>query len=70
MPGVTAAGAVSYLPLATNVYMADAFKMDSGQTVQRIVTNAVTPGYFARWESAFSQATTLRPTFPEVRNHL
>jgi predicted permease len=44
--GVEAAGAVSYLPLANNVFMAFAFKLDSGQTVQQIVTNAAMPGYF------------------------
>ncbi|HWB82947.1 MAG TPA: ADOP family duplicated permease [Bryobacteraceae bacterium] len=46
VPGVTAAGAVSYLPLASNIYMANAFQLDSGQTVPRIVMNAATPGYF------------------------
>lgn len=45
-PGVEAAGAVSYLPLANNIYMADAMKLDSGQSVQGVVMNAVTPGYF------------------------
>jgi len=45
-PGVEAAGAVSYLPLANNIYMANAMKLDSGQTVQGAVMNAVTPGYF------------------------
>src|SRR5439155_10571132 len=46
VPGVEAAGAVSYLPLTNNVYMANAFKVDSGQTVRQIVTNAATPDYF------------------------
>jgi putative ABC transport system permease protein len=46
VPGVEAAGAVSYLPLANNVYMANAFKLDSGQVVRQIVMNAATPGYF------------------------
>lgn len=45
-PGVDAAGAVSYLPLANSIYMADAMKLDSGQSVQGVVMNAVTPGYF------------------------
>jgi predicted permease len=45
VPGVEAASAVSYLPLANNLYMANAFKLDSGQTVQPVVTNATMPGY-------------------------
>jgi putative ABC transport system permease protein len=44
--GVEAAGSVSYLPLANNVYMASAFKLDSGRTVTQTVINAATPGYF------------------------
>ena len=46
VPGVEAAGAVSYLPLATNVYMGGDFKLDSGQTVRGVITNAVTHDYF------------------------
>lgn len=46
LPEVEAAGGVSHLPLADNAYMAGLFKLDSGQTVQRVVMNAVTPGYF------------------------
>ena len=46
VPGVTAAGAVSYLPLADNFYMAGDFTLDSGQRVARVITNAVLPGYF------------------------
>jgi predicted permease len=53
LPGVQAAGAVSYLPLANNIYMANDFKLDSGQTVQRIVMNAVTPGYFRAMGTSF-----------------
>jgi predicted permease len=46
VPGVESAGAVGYLPLSNNTYMAGAFKLDSGQSVPRIVMNAATPGYF------------------------
>ncbi len=46
VPGVQAAGAVSYLPLANNVYMAGSFKLDLGQTASAIVMNATMPGYF------------------------
>lgn len=46
VPGVKAAGAVAYVPLASNIYMAFAFRLDSGQTLQRILVNSVTPGYF------------------------
>jgi predicted permease len=53
LPGVQAAGAVSYLPLADNIYMANSFKLDSGQTVQRIVMNAVTPGFFRAMGTSF-----------------
>jgi predicted permease len=53
VPGVEAAGAVSYLPLASNIYMASAFKLDSGQTVQPIVMNATMPGYFRAMGTTF-----------------
>ncbi|MGC2658079.1 MAG: FtsX-like permease family protein, partial [Bryobacteraceae bacterium] len=53
VPGVEAAGAVSYLPLANNVYMANAFNLDSGQRVKRIVMNAVMPGYFSAMGTSF-----------------
>jgi putative ABC transport system permease protein len=46
VPGVTEAGAVGYLPLAFNVYMSNAFKFDSGQTIEAVVTNGATEGYF------------------------
>ncbi len=46
MPEVEAASAVSYLPLANQIYMANSFKLDSGQSVATVVTNAVMPGYF------------------------
>lgn len=45
-PGVEAAGAVGYLPLVKQVYMAHAFKLDSGPVVGPVVTNAATAGYF------------------------
>jgi predicted permease len=53
VPGVEAAGAVSYLPLANNIYMANAFKLDSGQTIQQVVTNATMPGYFRAMGTTF-----------------
>jgi predicted permease len=53
IPGVEAAGAVSHLPLANDIYMANAFRLDSGQTVQRIVTNAITPDYFRAMGTSF-----------------
>jgi predicted permease len=46
VPGVEAAGAVSYLPLADNFYAASSFQLDSGQTVKPVVMNATMPGYF------------------------
>ncbi len=46
VPGVTAAAGVSHLPLATSMYMADSFHLDSGQKVDHVVTNAVTSNYF------------------------
>jgi predicted permease len=46
IPGVEAASAVGYLPLANNVYMAGAIKLDSGQSVERVVLNGAMPGYF------------------------
>ncbi len=53
VPGVQVAGAVSYLPLANSIYMANAFKLDSGQTVKQIVMNAVMPGYFRAMGTSF-----------------
>ena len=44
--GVDSVGAINYLPLAHNVYMAGAIKLDSGQQVQTVVLNGVMPGYF------------------------
>jgi predicted permease len=46
IPGVDSAGAVHYLPLADNVYMAGSVKLDSGQPVSRVILNGVMPGYF------------------------
>jgi predicted permease len=53
MPAVEAASAVSYLPLATDVYMANAFKLDSGQKVAAVVTNSVMPDYFRAMGTEF-----------------
>ena len=53
VPGVQASGAVAYLPLASNMYMANSFKLDSGQTLHAIVTNAVTADYFRAMETPF-----------------
>lgn len=44
--GVRAAGAVGYLPLANNIYMAESLRLDSGQQIDRSLVNAVTPQYF------------------------
>lgn len=68
VPGVRSAGAVSYLPLATTVYMAGAFKLDGGQPISEVAMNAASPGYFE------SMGTTLiagrdfapHPSEPEV----
>ncbi len=46
VPGVEAAGAVSYPPLAKELFMAGMFRLDSGQTVGPAVLNAATAGYF------------------------
>jgi putative ABC transport system permease protein len=53
VPGVEAAGAVSYLPLANNAYMAFAFQLDSGQTVKPVIVNAIMPGYFQAMGTPF-----------------
>ena len=47
VPGVEAAGAVSYLPLKNNMYMLNAITLDTGQKVEMVVTNAATSGYFS-----------------------
>jgi hypothetical protein len=44
---VESAGAIGYLPLVNNVYMAGKMKLDSGPEVERVVLNGVMPGYFA-----------------------
>jgi putative ABC transport system permease protein len=59
--GVEAAGAVGFLPLANNTYMVNAFKLDSGQVVRQIVTNAVTPDYFRAQGTAFLAGRDFRP---------
>jgi putative ABC transport system permease protein len=43
---VQAAGAVSYLPLANQAFMAGSFKLDSGQELNGIVVNSASPDYF------------------------
>jgi len=53
VPGVTSAGAVSYLPLAMNMYMAFPFKLDSGQELSQVVVNSATQGYFQAMGTAF-----------------
>jgi len=53
IPGVESAGAVSYLPLASNIYMAFGFQMDSGRTVKPVVTNGIIPGYFEAMRTPF-----------------
>lgn len=44
--GVKEAGAVGYLPLANDVYMAGTIKLDSGQQVGQVVLNGTMPGFF------------------------
>ena len=53
VPGVEAAGAVNHLPLANDLYMANAFKLDSGQTVKPIVMNGTMPGFFRAMGTTF-----------------
>jgi putative ABC transport system permease protein len=53
MPGVEAAGAATYLPLQSYIYMANGFKLNSGQTVNAVWVNAVTPGYFRAMGTGF-----------------
>jgi predicted permease len=53
VPGVEVAGAVGYLPLANNIYMAGNFKLDSGQTAGSAVVNAVTHDYFRAMGTGF-----------------
>jgi predicted permease len=53
VPGVEAAGAVSFLPLSDNAYMMRGFKLDSGQTLDGIIINAATPGYFLAMGTTF-----------------
>lgn len=52
-PGVHAAGAVSYVPLADHLYRGSAIKLDSGQSVKLAVMNAATPGYFGAMGARF-----------------
>jgi putative ABC transport system permease protein len=46
IPGVTAVGAVNYIPLSTNVLMAGAIQVESGPKVPGVVLNGSMPGYF------------------------
>lgn len=68
LPEVEAAGAVRYLPLAKNIYMAGTFKLDSGQTVPRNIINAVTPGYFRAMGTTFLAGRDFEETQQEASN--
>jgi putative ABC transport system permease protein len=46
VPGVESAGAVDYLPLMENIYMAATFTLDTGHSVSNALVNAATPDYF------------------------
>ena len=46
VPGVESAGAVDYLPLMENVYVAATFALDTSHTVPSALLNAATPDYF------------------------
>jgi putative ABC transport system permease protein len=46
IPGVTAVGAVNYLPLSNNVLMAGTIQTESGAKVAGVVLNGSMPGYF------------------------
>jgi putative ABC transport system permease protein len=59
VPGVSSAGAVSYLPLATHMYMVFPFKLDSRQTLNQVVVNSVTPGYFQAMGTGFLAGSDL-----------
>ncbi len=61
VPGVESAGAVSYLPLANNLYMMFAFKLDSGQPVSHVVVNSVTPDYFRSMGTRIVSGRDFRP---------
>lgn len=44
--GVQSAGAVSYLPLGSQAFLAGSFRLDSGQQLNGIVANSASPDYF------------------------
>ena len=46
IPGVESAGAVDYLPLMENMYMASTYHLDERHSVSSAVFNAATPDYF------------------------
>lgn len=74
VPGVQAAGAISHLPLANNLYMGGSFKLDTRQTVPGTVMNAVTPGYFRAMQTRFlagrdfAESNSREPAPPVVVN--
>jgi predicted permease len=59
--GVEAAGAVGHLPLANNVYMVNAVKLDSGQVIGEVVTNGATAGYFRAMGTKFLAGRDFQP---------
>ena len=46
LPGVDTAGAVTHLPLVTNIFMATGLTLDTGVTVSPVVVNGATDGFF------------------------
>jgi putative ABC transport system permease protein len=47
VPGVETAGAVTYLPLVANMFMATGLTLDTGVTIGPVVVNAATDGFFS-----------------------
>ena len=50
--GVISAGAINYLPLGNQLYVAESFKLDSGKKINFVVTNGIAGNFFAAMKTS------------------
>jgi putative ABC transport system permease protein len=66
VPGVVSAGAVDYLPMIDNMYMAASFQLDTSHSVPSALLNAATPDYFRTMETKFLEGRDFDVTDQQV----
>ena len=66
VPGVLSAGAVDYLPMIDNMYMAASFQLDASHSVTSALLNAATPDYFRTMKTEFLEGRDFDATDQEA----